>query len=182
MPTTVIGLFKTPDEARRAFDALSKKGIGKDELSLFDSAEKELADRFADFGIPEEDGAAFAAAVEKGAAVILADLDDDDEAGPVLELLQRNKAHAVDSYSDEEDEGEEDEGSERPVETETLAEAEETVNVGKRLVSRGGVRARTRVTERPVKKTVTLKRRQAPRRDPRAEPGGGRPRLQGEVD
>ncbi len=155
MTTTVIGLYKEPDPARRAREALAGSGCDEAGIRLFDHHQEDMASQLAEFGIDEEDAGAFAGAVAKGAAVIAVEVED-DRADAVRALLERNGAHAVDAYADEgEDEGE-DEAPDRGGETGTLPEAEERLEIGKRRVVRGGVRARTRVTERPVEKKVGL--------------------------
>lgn len=151
MTTTVIGLYQTPDPARRARGELVKNGCPEDSIQLFDSPKGDMVRSLAELGIDEEDGNAFSGAVAKGAAVIAVEVED-DRAGEICDLLERNDAHAVDAYADEEESQEARSGSEKR----TLQEVEERVNVGKRRVIRGGVRARTRVSERPVEKQVNL--------------------------
>lgn len=165
MTTTVIGLFKDASaarDARDAHEALKKQGLGEDSLQLFDRQDDGMTDVLGEFGIDEEDSQAFAGAVAKGAAVIAAECEG-DKAQSILSLLQDKGAHAVDTYEESDDAGEAkgEPGRSGGGARATLPEVEESVEIGKRRVTRGGVRARTRVTERPVEKTVTLKEEQA---------------------
>ncbi|MBP2311134.1 DUF2382 domain-containing protein [Azospirillum soli] len=151
MTTTVIGLYQTPEPARRARGELTKNGCPAGSIQLFDTQQKDMVRKLADLGIDEEDGEAFSGAVAKGAAVIAVEVED-DRAEDICALLEENEAHAVDAYSDVEEE----EGDKRGREKKTLPEVEERVQIGKRRVVRGGVRARTHVTEQPIEKRVRL--------------------------
>lgn len=149
MTTTVIGLYQTPEPARRARGELTKSGCPAESIQLFDTQQKDMVRKLADLGIDEEDGEAFSGAVAKGAAVIAVEVDD-DQAEKICALLEENEAHAVDAYSDTEEE--QQQGREKK----TLQEVEERVQIGKRRVVRGGVRARTHVTEQPIEKRLNL--------------------------
>lgn len=149
MPTTIIGLFKEPETAHRARKALSGEQLPEDAVTVFDRATTDLTGDLADRGVPEEDGQAFADAVATGAAVLVMTVES-DTAETILALLDTHGAHASDRYDAQEESGD------RSTERQMIQEVEEEVTVGKRRVATGGVRASTRVTERPVEKTVTL--------------------------
>ncbi len=151
MTTTVIGLYQTPEPARRARGELTKNGCPAGSIQLFDTHHKDMVRKLADLGIDEEDGEAFSGAVAKGAAVIAVEVED-ERAEDIRALLEETDAHAVDAYSDVNEE----EADKRGREKKTLPEVEERVQIGKRRVVRGGVRASTHVTEQPVEKRLNL--------------------------
>ncbi|MCW2237531.1 YsnF/AvaK domain-containing protein [Azospirillum canadense] len=151
MTMTVIGLFQTPEPARRASQELTKAGCPEESVRLFDKPRDDLASALAEFGIDAEDARAFSGAIAKGAAVIAVEVED-DQADEIRSRLERNDARAVDVY---EDERHEQGGKSAHGERKVLPEVEEQVRIGKRRVVRG-VHASTHVTERPVEKTLTL--------------------------
>lgn len=155
---TVIGLYQTPEPARRACRELTDTGCPEDSIELFDRERKDMVRTLAALGIDEEDGEAFSGAVAKGAAVIAVEAEE-DKADEIRSVLERNEARAVDIYADED--GAQGQTEQRQAskgsrgERKTLPEVEERVSIGKRRVVRG-VRATTHTTERPVEKTLTL--------------------------
>jgi len=157
---TVIGLYQSPEPARRACQELTEAGCAEDSIELFDRERKDMVRALAALGIDEEDSEAFSGAVAKGAAVIAVEAEE-DKAEEIRSVLERNEARAVDIYADEaEERGQGQKGHEQTAkgsrgERKTLPEVEERVSIGKRRVVRG-VRASVHTTERPVEKTLTL--------------------------
>ncbi|WP_448206714.1 YsnF/AvaK domain-containing protein [Azospirillum sp. sgz302134] len=145
---TVIGLYQTPEPARRAQRDLTKAGCAEDSIQIFDKEQSDMVRKLADLGIDEEDGKAFSGAVARGAAVVAVEVED-DRADDIRTVLERCDARAVDVYEDEKQE-------QQQRERQTLREVEERVQIGKRRVVRGGVRATTHVTERPVERKLNL--------------------------
>lgn len=151
MTMTVIGLFQTPEPARRACRDLVKAGCPEESVQLFDTPRDDLDSALAEIGIDAEDARAFSGAIAKGAAVIAVEAED-DRADDIRARLEKSEARAVDVY---EDETREQGGKAARGERKVLPEVEEQVRIGKRRVVRG-VHASTHVTERPVEKTLTL--------------------------
>lgn len=161
---TVIGALDDDDGAvEQAMDTLREAGFGDVEILEGDEGEIVAEVRGRDFG--DEQARAFAKAAA-GGKVLLAVRTSEEEADRALELLQRRPAPA----------GGKERGAGTGTERKgTIEVVEEELEVGKRKVATGGVRATSRVVETPIEETVTLREEEvsAERRrvDRRLSPG-----------
>lgn len=149
--TTVIGVLDDEGAAEQAMGALREAGFGRLEVLEGDEGEIAAEVRGRDFG--EEHARAFAKAAAAG-KVLLAVSTSEDEADRALELLQRKPARAPATGGGSGGGGGGGGGVERKG---TIEVVEEDLEVGKRKVASGGVRATSRVVETPVEETVTLR-------------------------
>lgn len=153
MSTIVVGLYKEPRAAKKAFQALIAAGCQEKDLETFggtDSADKAQQQLVA-HGFSKDIAQRYGAAVKQGHTLVAADIADQD-------------ADAAEAIFDEAGAVELPESGKQPqkagggkvVEEETVPVVEETVGIGKRRVTKGGLRATTEVTETPVSETVRL--------------------------
>ncbi|NYZ11446.1 YsnF/AvaK domain-containing protein [Azospirillum sp. RWY-5-1] len=153
MSTIVVGLYKEPRAAKKAFQALVAAGCQEKDLETFDgtgNADK-AAEQLVAHGFARDVAERYGAAVKQGHTLVAADIADKD-------------ADAAEAIFDEAGAVELPESGKRPqkaadgkaVEEETVPVVEESVAIGKRRVSKGGLRVTTEVTETPVSETVRL--------------------------
>lgn len=149
MTTILLALFQDGEAARQAENGLKRQGSHADDIQTFHRTSGEagrdeagMRRALADLGVEQQEVDAFAAAVAKGAAVLRLTVPD-DRSGEVTRLLQESGARGIDRHQQHE-------------ETQTLREVEEEVKIGTERVLTGGVQARTKVTEQPVEKTLSL--------------------------
>ena len=182
MATTLVGMFDSLADAERAREMLMREP-GLDAGSVHVTDNQSLTSRstttdtgehrgfFARlFGLGDDDTTAdtYSEAVRRGSAMLTVTLPDGADTSHVESLLE--SAGAVDV--DERARGWQSQGvdttargvvaDERLAEDrlasrgDTLKVVEEELNVGKRMVEKGGVRVRQFVTERPVQEQVQL--------------------------
>lgn len=137
--TTVIGVLDDEDAAEQVMDTLREAGFGDLEVLEGDEGEIVAEVRGRDFG--DEQARAFAKAAA-GGKVLLAVSTSEGKADEALELLQRKPVPA---------------GGGTTGRKGTIEVVEEELEVGRRKVATGGVRATSRVVETPVEETVTLR-------------------------
>lgn len=152
MSTIVVGLYKEPRAAKKAFQALIAAGCQEKDLETFETGNADkAADQLVAHGFDKDMAQRYATAVKQGLTLVAADIADQDadaaeaifdEAGAV-ELPDAGKPpkKAADG---------------KVVEEETVPVVEETVAIGKRRVTKGGLLVTTEVTETPVSETVRL--------------------------
>ncbi|MCG5242251.1 DUF2382 domain-containing protein [Azospirillum doebereinerae] len=144
--TTIIGLFTESNAASKAHKAILALGGQKADVRVFESGSKASAEdlRYALSGleIEDKDIKALTGALERGALIVSA-LVSADQTDAVTEAMTDNGAQGTDVFENPE------------ADTLVLPEVEETMGVAKTAVT-SGIRATTKVTERPVQQTVTL--------------------------
>lgn len=150
--TNVIGLYDDPGKAKQVINELMQAGLQQNDVELMAEDQQELESHISEFGIRQEDAHLYAEAVRHGKAVVRAQTSD-DKAEQILELLNRNGALDLDEVAQEFEQEEQKQSSER----QTISQAEESLNVGKRKTLQGGKRITTKVTERPVEQTISLR-------------------------
>jgi uncharacterized protein (TIGR02271 family) len=186
MTKTIVGLFDTPAEARRAVVELVESGIPREDIGVTsrDYADDEGSDTRRDdshrddegvgdkignffsnlFGDDKEYASHYSQAVTSGGTVVTVDAETEELADRAEAIMNR--------FGGDTDEHESSNrraayASAEGVETNraNLAEGgearipviEEELRVGKREVEGGGVRVRTRVVERPVEEAIRLR-------------------------
>ena len=84
--TTGIGLFDRVEDARRAVEALLKRGFVKDEIGVIADARAGLADTLSNMGVPGDDAHIYAEGVSRGGALVTIEASDRraDEAQELL--------------------------------------------------------------------------------------------------
>lgn len=170
MANNVIGVFDSASIAEQVVSDLTASGFSSGDINQYQGSSSDLEDQLQSAGVSVDDARDYAANVGQAGALVMVRADDTrtDEA---VEIMNRyyaesersdyggdtaeydaNAATAGSSYqtgSTEINTGGSDEAR--------LAVAEEQINIGKREVSRGGVRVRSVVSERPVEEQVTLR-------------------------
>lgn len=178
MRQTIVGVFDKYAAAQQAAQILQSTGVPADHVHVTsqefgrgsteastrsDGVVGHVKDFFADLfrDDDEKDVAQYAEAVRRGGAVVKVDIDEESEVPLVEDALQRAGAvdieEQVDSWRAS--------GWSEPQTRSTAADTEEDVipvvreelEVGKRVVSRGGVRVYAHTVERPVEESVSLR-------------------------
>jgi uncharacterized protein (TIGR02271 family) len=183
MAKIVVGLFEDPRQARQAVVELTDSGISHEDISItsVDGGDRNAGYAPADlttdthedegigekiknffsslFGSDDDDARYYSDAVSRGGTVVTVDTNNNDMAQRAAAIMDRYGA-------DVDERGMRSEGQARTdtrdrhdadVGTAKIPVIEESMDVGKRQVERGGVRVRTRVIERPVEQDVRLR-------------------------
>ena len=150
----VIGVFTSTGVADQVVSELTSSGFSSSAVTRFDGGSSDLESRLVSAGVEADEAREYAASVPAGGALVVAQAEDaqTDEAVAVMNRYYEgapsgSAQHAAGSTQTVAD----TDGEAR------LAVAEEQLLVGKREVSRGGVRVRSVVTEKPVEAQVTLR-------------------------
>lgn len=157
MSTIVVGLYKETGSAKKAFQALIAAGCQETDIETFggaDSADK-AAQGLLGHGFEKELAEQYGAAVRRGHTLVAADIADQDAdaAEAILDeygAIGLPEAPAVQKAAQKASNG-------SNVAQETLQSVKEEVEIGKRRVAKGGVKATLEVSETPVRETVTLR-------------------------
>jgi len=142
MTTSVISAFED-EVAGKVVRELLKAGLPERDVEVLEGDGDELVGEIVGRGFAEEDARGFAEEAAGGKRLVAARVPE-GEVERAVAVMERHEAAR----------GEGREGSGRG---ETVQEVEEELSVGKRKVASGGVRVTTRVSERPVQRTVTLR-------------------------
>lgn len=183
MAKIVVGLFDNPRQAQQAVVELVDAGISHEDISTTStdtgdynagySTEARRTDTHEDTGIggkisnffsslfgsdADEDASYYADAVSRGGTVVTVDADSDDMAQRAADIMDRYGADVDQRGMRAEGTARTDAGTARTGAGATkIPVIEESMDVGKRQVERGGVRVRTRIVERPVETDVRLR-------------------------
>ena len=155
--TTLVCLFHHENLAHAALDDLRKAGIPQSSISLVDQQQTNnegyAGKSLNELDIPDRDRQHLAEGVQAG-GVIIAVSEIEEHVGTVEQIFGKHQAGKIDEAVK----------TERPAPPVAAAAAgtvipvvEEELAVGKRAVSRGGVRVYRRVVETPVEQTVNLR-------------------------
>ncbi|BAI76400.1 hypothetical protein AZL_e00550 (plasmid) [Azospirillum sp. B510] len=157
MSTIIVGLYKESGSAKKAFQALVAAGCQEADIETFggaDSADK-AAQGLLGHGFDKELAEQYGAAIRQGHTLVAADIADQD-ADAAEAILDENgsvdlpEPPAVRKPAQKAGNG----GS---VEQEILLSVKEEVEIGKRRVAKGGLKAVSEITETPIQETVTLR-------------------------
>ena len=173
MSKTIVGLFDNRSDAERVAQTLTDEGFEQREIHVYDQTTSATRTAARDGGgegsfwswlfgsDDDEDARYYSDGVQRGGTV-LAVTTDDERAGHARAILERRGAAEV----HDEDSGRGMTGTSTARTAGARASAggehvlpvvEEELKVGKREVSRGGVRVVSRVHERPVEAEVRLR-------------------------
>ena len=150
MSTIVLGLYKDNGSAKKSFQDLVTAGCQERDIELYgsiDSADK-ATQGLLDHGFRKEVAEQYGAAIRQGHTLIAADIADQD-ADAAEAILDGNGAIDLPTApaAQKASSGEQ----------ETLQVVKEDVEIGKRRVTKGGMKATSQVIETPVRETVTLR-------------------------
>ena len=183
MPKTIIGLFDDKTEAQQVRQDIIQMGIPRDETSIIDkpgptgvgtqtqsASEPGLWDNLKEafgFGVSEQEGAYYAEGIRRGGTLVSVRADD-ALVDRVVDIMAQHGAVDIDERSAQWRQSGWNAGSEtKSIKGQTtgggdvvMPVVEETLQVGKQEVQRGGVRVYSRVTEKPVEETVRLREEQ----------------------
>jgi stress response protein YsnF len=167
---TVIAAFADQADADQARDRLGEVGLDPTIARVLAPEGVDVIDSLKEHGVPEDRAETYAELTRRGGSVVVVDVDDDSRAPAVAELLDRAgsldlemardrwKSSGWQGYDRNAKELDQQAiSNERTALARDLDVIEEQVKVGKRDVSRGGVRVRSFVTERPVNENVELR-------------------------
>jgi uncharacterized protein (TIGR02271 family) len=152
MDYTVVNVFNK-GEAEKAVKELEKDGFGRKDINVVakGAETKSLIGKLTGEGVPEEEAKQYVEEVSAGKTLVYLKADD-DKARRAVAIMERYSA----AQSAPAGKGERGRRTGREGEV-ALPVMEEQLRVGKREVERGGVRVHSRVTEKPVEETVTLR-------------------------
>jgi uncharacterized protein (TIGR02271 family) len=168
MPRTMAAVFGSRPEAERVAQTLENEGIDRRRIRIGDTSTRQEYERGGErrsggfwswlFGTDEADAwnsdvDYYDEGMGRGGAILTVDADD-THATRVQELLeaQGGRVEAQGGRVEAGGRGQAAAGREQ-----VLPVVEEQLRIGKRAVTRGGVRIYTRVTERPVEEDVRLR-------------------------
>ena len=174
MSTTITAMFDSRAEAEAAKARLQSARIDADNIQVTDKSSSGYNETnystHQDLGIwesvknaflPDEDRHTYEEGVRRGGAVLTADVDDDYVDDAVRVLDEANTVDIEERASEWRASGWEQPvaatGARTGAQEEVIPIVEEQLVVGKRDVSRGGVRVRSYVTETPVHEQVRLR-------------------------
>lgn len=159
----VIGVYDDAGKARQVINELVKAGLEEDDIEVMADEQKrdeELEEHIRDFGLSKMHAHLYAEAVRHGKAVLNAHTADDD-AQRILDILNANGARDIEETAEEfSGQHQESQGAQAgwsQAGQEAIPEIEEELEIGKKKILQGGVRLVTKVSEKPVKKTVELR-------------------------
>lgn len=185
MAKTLVALYDDENVARETERELSDKGIDKNHREMMTWREvsegkkheksfKKLVNSLESRGVPSSDAREFAEAVRRGGNLLVTEVDDDSKADEIARLLdereavdlEHRKSHwkstgykgfqeSAKPYSSEQVERERQELA--AGEQARIQKTKEKLKVGKRGVSRGGIRVHKTVSERPVEEEIELR-------------------------
>jgi stress response protein YsnF len=148
MTTSIIGLFESGDVASKVLGELTKSGLKKDAVEILqDVAVSKISSRLVEAGYEKEKADSYGKAMQKGGALVVAEVDD-DKADDALSTMRRFNALTPEALLEKI-------GDQSSEETETAQVIEEELEVGVARTT-GGKRLKTEVSERKVQETVTL--------------------------
>lgn len=178
MPQTVVGLFETETDARRAAEQLESAGVSRSRVDVSRSNNYTTGQSGGDeeggsaigrffknlFG-DSDDADRYSKLSSSGDySIVTVHASSSDEAERAANLLDDLGAINVDERSAQYDqqrvssEGQSYDSDRRTGESnDTISRVQEELQVGKREVESGGVRVRSRIVEKPVEETLRLR-------------------------
>jgi uncharacterized protein (TIGR02271 family) len=178
MTHTVVGLFDSKDEARKAMNELVQKGFVKENIDFSqgrasdstssttaatdttagDSISSFFGSLFSD---NETEARTYTNAARQAEGILTVQVDSDERARQVAEIFDNNGAIDIDGQSSQQQNFAQ---NRQTTQNKTANQGdmaipviEEDLQVGKRAVEQGGVRVRSRIIEKPVEENVRLR-------------------------
>ncbi len=152
MNNTVINVFEK-SEAEKVVAELEKDGFARKDISVVTKGAdtKNLIGKLTNESVPEEEAKQYVEEVSGGKTLVYLKADDNKAQRAVAIMERYSAAHSAPAGKNERGRT----GQEGEV---ALPVMEEQLQVGKREIERGGgVRVHSRITEKPVEETVTLR-------------------------
>ena len=148
----VIGVFDSTSIADQVISDLTSSGFSSSAVTRYEGG-SDLESRLVSAGVEADEAREYAASVSQGGALVVAQAEDSqtDEAVAVMNRYYTGSDSDTAQYAAGDTQAVADTGEAR------LVVAEEQLMIGKREVSRGGVRVRSVVTEREAEAQVTLR-------------------------
>ncbi len=159
--TTMICLFHEKSEADAAVRDLTAAGVPKQSIGIMGKSESAAnPSAMEKWGVPERDKHFLTDGINQG-GVVVAVTAQDALADKVQSIFEKHNAGKVDETKDAPAKAaaaaSTGAAGASTKDNGTIEVIEETLNVGKRDVQRGGVRVFQRMTEKPVTETVNLR-------------------------
>ncbi|MCA1628120.1 MAG: DUF2382 domain-containing protein [Acidobacteria bacterium] len=151
MNNTVINVFDK-SEAEKVVQELEKDGFARKDINVVTKGAdtKSLTGKLTNESVPEEEAKQYLEEVSAGKTLVYVKADDNKAKRAVAIMERYNAAQSAPAGKSERGRT----GKEGEV---ALPVMEEQLQVGKREVQGGGVRVHSRVSEKPVEETVTLR-------------------------
>ena len=152
----VIGVFDSTGTADQVISDLTSSGFSSSAVTRYEGG-SDLESRLTSAGVEADEAREYAASVSQGGALVVAQAEDSqtDEAVAIMNRYYTGSSTDTDTAQyaagDTQTVADTGEGEAR------LAVAEERLMVGKREISRGGVRVRSVVSERQAEAQVSLR-------------------------
>ena len=143
--TTIVSTFDDKTIAGKAMKALRDEGFPEGDLKILQGGTEALVSELVKRGFDKDEARGLADAAEQG-KTLLAALVSEDKADAAVAIMDGFEA----AQAEGRDKGEQRSATSVPI-------VEEALVVGKAKFATGGVRATSRVAERPIEETVTLR-------------------------
>lgn len=160
MANTIVTLFDSATDAQNLVSELTKAGFDKTRINtLTGSSNDNIPTTLTSANVPQEQAQFYAEGVRRGGTLVTLSVED-SEVDRAVEVLDRhNPVDITERAAQLRSSGFSDFNMDQATTSNDVAipVVEEELRVGKRQVERGGVRLYSRVTERPVEETVTLR-------------------------
>ena len=162
MANTIVSLFDNTTNLQNIVRDLTSLGIRRDDITTMSSdagGDGNLLRTLSSYGVPENAARVYQEGVRRGGTLLTVRVSD-DMVDPAMDIIHKYGAVDINEQAAQHQAG----GSaERYINRDAgqgeyaLPVIEEQLNIGKRVVERGGVRVYSRVTETPVEETVQLR-------------------------
>lgn len=159
MANTIVSLFEKANDAQSVVKELMNIGIGQSNVQMMDKSKGDLTTQLTGRGVTPDAARVYNDGVRRGNTLLAIDVED-SQIEPVMDVLSSRGAIDINERAEQyRSQGSDDLylNNDRTQGEYALPVVEEQMQVGKRMVERGGVRVYNRVTERPVEETVTLR-------------------------
>lgn len=162
MANNIVSLFESEADAQAVIGELGAAGFGSAQTLTRGGGNIDQA--LTNASVPAEAARFYAEGVRRGGTLVTLHVED-AEVDRALEIIERHNAVDIDERAEQYRTGgytdfEMGEARRAGTGEAVLPVIEEELQIGKRAVQRGGVRVYSRVTERPVEETVTLREEQ----------------------
>lgn len=146
----VVTSYEDRAQADQAIDALRQEGFGDQETKVLKGKGETILRELTGHGFEEEDAREFAEAAEDGKTLLVAQVSD-AKADKAVSIMQSFEV------SEEDEAGSGNAKGKRQSREQTVPIAEEELSVEKYKVGQGGVRVKSKVSERPIEHSVKLR-------------------------
>lgn len=154
MSTTIIAMYDDANKVKQVVDEIVRAGVSRDAVDVLQgngNGSSSVVGKLTDCGVEEREAKIFAEALGNGGSMIAVQAPE-DSAEDTFEIMNRHGARDLDQLVAEAEQPQQKQEQQKSVPV-----VEEQVSIGKRKVLRGGVRVTSKVSERPVEETVTLR-------------------------